>query len=244
MSEHSIAVDCKRLVATIDAEKDMRTRMRHCRQALGLGRQAVLEVGRLSDEDIATVQSTLRFAQRVSKGFCNPNVFITRLAEIRMRRLGLEKLPLVSMTKPKRVITESACLAIADAELPENWADGAVCLEAANAGRYVVAGTGADGCYSVIIRLLDADEPFLEPPEYKRVVEALPPFALNVSTGFVLFGAAEVLGKGAVLAAANGRYGCQLVSLRSGSALRIIATLISCGDVAEPFQQLPEFHEI
>lgn len=243
MAEYRIADACDQLSQTIKAESDVRLRMRQCRQALGLGRQAVLGAEGLTDADIQALQSVLRLARRASNGFCDTNILMTQLAAIRMDRLGFSRLPVIGETKAKRVRTETASLALADAVLPEGWWDTQAALDAANAGRYLVAGTGADGPCSVILRQLDCDEPFLVPQEYKKVLETLPPFRLTVTTGRVLFGAAENLGAGVALPIGNGTYLGQLVSLRSGVSLKIIATLVRDGGPVDPFHQLPEFRD-
>ena len=217
--------------------------MRYCRQALGLGREALQKAEQLTDEDMRAVQSILRVAQRASKGFCDTNAPITKLAAIRMEQLGLTRLPVINETRPKRVITDGACLAIADGELPENCWETHTAVAALNEGRYLLAGVGADGAYSVILRHLDADEPFLNPQEYKKVVESLPPFRLNVSTGRVLFGALDCITKGGVLPVENGSYQGQLVSLSSGRGVRFVATLVRDGGPVDPFYQMPEFRE-
>lgn len=244
MAEYRIADACEQLSLTIGAESDARLRMRQCRQALGLGRQAVLGAERLTDADMQALQSLLRLARRVSNGFCDTNTLMTQLAAIRMDRLGFSRLPVIGETKAKRVRTETASLAIADTALPDGWWDTQAALDAANAGRYLVAGTGADGPCSVLLRHLDCDEPFLVPQEYKKVMETLPSFRLTVSTGRVLFGAAENLGGGVTLPIGNGTYLGQLVSLRSGGSLKIVATLVRDGGQVDPFHQLPEFREV
>lgn len=241
MAEYRIADACEQLGLTIEAESDARLRMRQCRQALGLGRQAVLGAERLTDADIQALQSVLRLARRASNGFCDTNTLMTQLAAIRMDRLGFSRLPVIGETKAKRVRTETASLAMADGVLPDGWWDTQAALDAANAGRYLVTGTGADGPCSVLLRHLDCGEPFLVPQEYKKVLETLPPFRLAVTTGCVLFGAAENLGAGVALPIGNGRYLGQLVSLRSGDSLKFIATLVRDGGPVDPFHQLPEF---
>ena len=241
--DHQIAEACESLASIIDSERDARTRMRHCRQALGLAREALQKAEQLTDEDMRAVQSTLRVAQRASHGFCDTNAPMTKLAAIRMERLGFDRLPIICETKPKRVITDAACLAIADSELPENCLETHAAIAALNEGRYLLASVGADGAYSVLLRHLDADEPFLNPQEYKKVVETSPPFRLNVSTGRVLFGALDCITKGVVLPIDNGIYQGQLVSLRSGRGLKFVATLVRGGGTADPFYQLPEFRE-
>lgn len=243
MAEHQITVACEQLTLAIGAAKDPRTRMRHCRQALGLGRQAILKAAQLTDEDMLAVQSTLRLAQRASNGFCDTNTLMARLAAIRLDRLGFAQLPVIGETKPKRVRTDAACLAIADGDLPENWWDTQKAIEAANAGRYLAAGIGVDEAYSVVLRHLAGDEPFLNPQEYKKIVETLPPFRLNVSTGRAFFGAAESIRDGVELPMENGTYHGQLVSLRSGRSLKFVATLVRKGGAVDPFHRLPEFRE-
>jgi hypothetical protein len=71
MLRHPIAVACKVLISTIGVEKNPRERLKQCRQALGLGRQAVLEAAQLKDSDLQAIQSVLRLARSTSNGFCN-----------------------------------------------------------------------------------------------------------------------------------------------------------------------------
>lgn len=243
MAENQIADACEQLSLTIEAEKDARVRMRYCRQALGLGRQAVLDTACLTDEDMRSVQSVLNLARRMSNGFCDTSTLMTKLAAIRMDRLGFAQLPIIGETKPKRMRTEAASIAVADAELPDGWWDTQKAVEAVNAGRYLVAGIGADGPFSLSLRHLNADEPFLTIQEYKKVLETTAPFRLKVTTGRVLFGAAECIGSGAVLPVENGTYLGQLVSLRTSGNPRFVATLARDGGAVDAFHQLPEFRE-
>lgn len=244
MVENQIADACEQLSLTIEAEKDAKVRMRYCRQALGLGRQAIINAAHLTDEDMRSIQSVLRLARRRSNGFCDTSTFMTKLAAIRMVRLGFAQLPVIGETKPKRVWTDAASLAIADSELPDDWRDTHKAIEAANTSRYLVAGIGADGPCLVSLRHLNADEPFLTIQEYRKVVETLPPFRLKVTTGRVLFGAAEGIGSGAVLPIENGTYLGQLVSLRSNGNPRLIATLARDNGAIDAIHQLPEFREL
>ena len=228
----------------IAAEEDARTRMQHCRRAIGLGRSAVREADLLSDAEIIEVQDTLRLAHRVSLGMYNLNTSITKLAKFRMERLGILQLPILSATKPKNVVTDTACLAISDSNLPDNWYDTSKAVEAMNAEQFGLAGVGSDGVYSVCLRLIDAKDHFLEPAEYKNVVEVLPAFAISVDAGRLYFGPAENLQRGVGFLIANGRYVCSLATIRSGRRLRFLATMIQSDDPVPNVHQIPDFREI
>lgn len=244
MAKNRIANACDHLAAAIGAQRDARERMRQCRQVLGFGRQAVLDAALLDADDVVALQSVLRLARRASNGFCDTSTLMTKLAAIRMTQLGFVQLPVVCETKPKRIRTEAACLAVADNELPAGWWDTQTSLEAANAGRYLVAGIGADGACTVMLRHIDADEPFLNPREYKSVVESLPLFRLSVSTGRVFFGAAESLRGGVGLSLENGSYCCELTTLRSGRAVKVVATLVRGDKAVDPIVQAPAFRDL
>lgn len=232
------------LEKSIANEKDARSRMQYCRRAIALGRSAVREADALSDRDIEEIQNTLRFAHRVSLGMYNPNASITKLAKYRMERLGLQALPIIGVTKPKNVGTDVACLALSDDNLPDSWFDTATALQAINAEQYGLVGVGADGIYSVCLRHIDAKDHFLEPAEYKNIVEVLPPFAVQVTSGALCFGPAENLRSGATLPVPNGRYVCSLATIRSGRRLRFLATVFE-GDMSVPAaHQLLEFREL
>ena len=176
--DNDVLETARALTDSINTEADARTRMQFCRRAIGLGRSAVREAESLSDADVVEVQNTLRLAHRSSLGMYNPNASITKLAKFRMERLGISKLPILSATRPKKVGTDTACLALSDGCLSGDWFDTPTALTAMNEERYGLAGVGADGVYSVCLRLIDATDHFLEPPEYKHVVEVLPTFAV------------------------------------------------------------------
>jgi len=231
------------LAKDIAAETDARTRMQFCRRAIGLGRLAVKEANALLDTDIIEVQDTLRLAHRSSLGMYNPNASITKLAKFRMERLGILTLPLLSATKPKYVGTDTACLALSDNTLPDDWIDTSKALLAMNKEKYGLIGVGADGEYSLGLRLLDTTDHFLEPAEYKKVVEVLPPFAIKVKKERMYFGAAENLSNGAGFLIANGRYVCSLATLRIGPRLRFLATIIQSDQPVPSVHQLPELRE-
>jgi hypothetical protein len=74
---------------------------------------------------------------------------MAKLEAIRMDQLGFSQLPIIGETKPKRVVTDTASLAIADGQLTDDWWETHKAIEAANAGRYLIAGVGADGPCSV-----------------------------------------------------------------------------------------------
>ena len=217
--------------------------MRYCRQAIGLGRTAVKVAENLSDEDLLVVQASLRLAYRTSRGIHNTNTSITKLAKLRMHRTGLTQLPLVSATRPKRVTTESACLAVSSMALPACWFETSSALKSMNAGRYAVLGLEADGKYSLQLRLIDASDHFLEIPEYKRVIEVSPPMVILVENQRVLFGAADALEDGVGFSVENGRYICSVTSLRSGRHRRLIATLIRSDEDVPEIHQMPDLRE-
>lgn len=244
MVQNEIALASRQLAEDIKGEQDPRNRMRLCRKALGVGKTAVAEADHLADDEISDIQAMLRLAHRTSKGIYNPNTSITKLAKKRMERLGLVKLPVIRATRPKLVGTETACLSIADRELPENWWDTGSALEAINSGRYMLAGVGADGVCSLCIRLVAAREPFLDPPEYKKVIEALPNFSLRIESGQIWFGSAENVAGGVGFPLENGQYLGSVVSLRSGRNLRHVATIVRSESRTDVFHQLPEFREL
>lgn len=238
-----VANECRALGTSILSEDDARTRMQYCRRAIGLGRKAVKTAESMSEADLLDIQETLRIAYRASRGTYNPNASITKLAQVRMARAGLEQLPIVSATRPKLTGTDTACLAVSSEPLPEKWFDTPTAIEHMNEARYAVMGVGSDGSYSLCIRIIDATDHFLENPEYKKVIEVSPPIAIKIKNEMVFFGAPEAIKDGVGLRAANGRYICSVSSLRSGRYLRFVATLIrSDGDVPE-VHQLPEFRE-
>ncbi|MEM1277908.1 MAG: DUF6386 family protein [Pseudomonadota bacterium] len=244
MFDPDLPAAARALADSIVAETDPRTRMQLCKRSIGLGRQAVKDAESLSDRQIVAIQETLRLAHRVSLGTYNPNTSITKLAKVRMERLGLTSLPILGETRPKRVLTDTACLAISDRELEGDWFDTLTALSAINAGRYGLLGVGADGAYSVCLRLIDAEEHFHEPVEYKRIVEVSPVFALRVGTGRLVFGAAENLMQGGALEVENGRYLVVISSLRSGPRLRFIATALRSEAPVADFHQLPDLREL
>ena len=82
--EEDIVSSCRDLAASILSEGDARTRMQHCRRAIGLGRQAVKSAEGMSGTELLEVQDTLRLAFRASRGTYNPNASITKLAKLRM----------------------------------------------------------------------------------------------------------------------------------------------------------------
>ena len=227
---------------SIVQEADARKRMQLCRRAIGLGRTAVKEADTLSDAEVIEIQDTLRLAHQASRGLHNPNATITKLAKVQLDRLGISALPIISATKPKRVSTDAACLALSDKGLPDNWFDTSNALEGMNAEKFGLVGVGADGAYSVCLRLIDLSEHFLEPGEYKKIVEVLPPFAIKVHTERLYFGAAENLESGADLSLANGRYTCSIATLRSGKSRRLLATVIKSDKPVPVVHQIPEMN--
>lgn len=242
--ESDIASKCRELATSINSEDDARTRLQYCRQAIALGRTAVRTADTLSDTDLSDVQDTLRLAFRASRGTYNPNASITKLAKVRMERAGLTQLPIVSATRPKLVGTNSACLAISSQPLSGNWFDTHSAIKQMNLASYAVLSVGSDAFYSVILRLINADDHFLEYPEYKKVIEVSPPLAIRVENEQILFGAAEALENGVGFQLANGRYICSVSSLRSGRYPRFVATLIRSDDDVPAIHQLPEFREV
>ena len=242
--EDDIVNNCRALTASILSEDDARARMQCCRRAIGLGRNAVKASDCMSDADLVEVQNTLRLAYRASRGTYNPNASITKLAKVRMARAGISQLPIVSATRPRLVGTETACLAVSSNKLPENWFETPRAIKQMNAESYALMGVGADGTYSVCLRLIEADDHFLESPEYKKVVEVSPPMAVKIENEKVFFGAPEKIEDGAGFSLANGRYTCSVTSLRFGRYLRFIATLIRSDDTVPEVHQLPEFREV
>lgn len=113
-----------------------------------------------------------------------------------------------------------------------------------NEGQYLVISVGADGSYSLYLRLIEASDHFLESQEYKRVVKVLPPVAIRVENKQVFFGAAESVEVGGGLCVENGRCTCSVASLRSGRNLQFIATLIRSDDNIPEVYQFPEFREV
>ena len=242
--EENIPATCRALAESILSEKDSRNRMKQCRQAIGLGRNAVKNAEGMSDAELLDVQNTLRLAFRASRGIYNPNTSITKLARLRMERAGITKLPVISATRPKLVGTDAACLAVSDVKLPEKWFDTSRAIAAMNAEEFALMSVGADGTYSVCLRLIDANDHYLEASEYKKVIEVSPLMAIRIETGRVYFGAAEALEDGVGFQIANGRYVCSMTTLRSGPHLRFLATLIQSRDPVSEIHQLPEFREV
>lgn len=239
-----IASNCRALAASILSEEDARTRMQFCRRAIGLGRNAVNSAEGMSDTELLEVQNTLRLAYRASRGTCNPNASIAKLAKVRMERAGIKHLPIVSATRSRIVGTDTACLAVSGAKLPEKWYETPHALAAMNAEEFALMSVGADGSYSVCLRYIDANDHYLESPEYKKVVEVSPPMAVTIGTERVFFGAAEAVEDGVGFGIANGRYICSVTSLRSGRHPRFLATLIRSDDPLPEVYQLPEFREV
>ena len=242
--EEDIVSSCRDLAASILSEGDARTRMQHCRRAIGLGRQAVKYAEGMSGTELLEVQDTLRLAFRASRGTYNPNASITKLAKLRMERAGIMQLPIVSATESRIIGTDTACLAVSDEKLSEKWFETQHATAAMNAEDFALMGVGADGSYSICIRLIDADDHYLESSEYKKVVEVSPPVAIKIRTERVFFGAAEAVEDGVGFRIANGRYICSVTSLRSGRHLRFIATLIRSDEPVPEVHQLPEFREV
>jgi len=161
-----------------------------------------------------------------------------------MERAGLTQLPIVISTRPKLVDTDTACLAISSQALSENWFETQSAIKQMNSANYAVMGVGSDGSYSVCLRLINANDHYLEMPEYKKVVEVSPPFAIKVENEQMFFGAAEAIENGVGFQLANGRYICSVASLRSGRYPRFIATLIRSNEPVPVIHQWPEFREL
>lgn len=222
----SLSDKCIALENEINSESDPRRRIKLCRQGLGIGRDATRNAETLTEDEIHQLQATLRLVHSTSRGICNPNTHITKLAKTLMAKRGLDALPLLEKTRPKIVGTDTASLAIAAKDLPQDWYEPSAIIQGMEQQEFYAFGTGFDGGFSVCLRLLEGDSPFLDPKEYKRVVEALPPFALTIDNGGLFFGAAENVTAGVYLALETGRYVGTVVSLRSGRGLRLICTLI------------------
>ncbi|MGG7565777.1 hypothetical protein ACQ5SO_06385 [Rhodovulum sp. DZ06] len=214
------------------------------RRAIGLGQDAVRAAGTLEAGPLDAAIAALRAAHAASRGVYNPNASITKLAKRRMELAGLSELPLIAAPRAKGVGTDTACLAIACGPLPELFGDQPVAVAGMNAGRFFLFSTGADGRYSCALRLAEAEAPFLKPGEYKLVVEATPPFRLNMTVGRIFFGAAEDVARGTSVPAADGAWTGQVVSLRSGRGLRHVATLIPGAAPVSPFHAIPEMREL
>ena len=227
----------------IKHETNPRKRMQLCRKSLGLGKHAVKLAAKLTSDQIYDIQETLRLANRVSKGFQNANTSISKLAKARMEKLGINELNIRSYSRPRRVGTDTACLALSDAELEENWFESSVSLTRINEGAFFLLSIGADGINSLVLRILDMDELMLEPSEYKRVVEVSPVFRIEVSSGKLFFGAPENITAGVSIPASNGIYHGTITSLRSGANLKYIATLIQSSKPVEKLYQVPVFQE-
>lgn len=244
MSGQDLAELARKLGGDIASESDARKRMKLCRQALGLGRSAVKSAADLTDDDIKSIQSSLRLAHRASRGTFNPNVAVTKLAQTLMNRAGLTELDIIAATRSRTVVTDTASLAIADQELPDDWWDTKASLAQMNEGRYFHFTTGADGRFSVTLRLIAGTELFLQPKEYKQVLEVSPIFRVVVGSGRVQFGSAEDIVKGVSIPAETGPYLGTVTSLRSSHGPRFIATLIRSDAPVDPIHQTVEMTEL
>jgi hypothetical protein len=183
-------------------------------------------------------------AFRQSRGLANTNTSITKLAKARLDRLGLKSIPKHTETRFKAVTTDTACFAVSDRPLPENWTDPTAAVAAINAGNYFGFGLGADGRYPLRLRHIDMAEPFLEPAEYPKVIEALPQFALRVTTGHLYFGSAENITAGVAIAVPTGDYCGAVVSLRAGADVRLICTITALQSPTAPLTSFPELTEV
>lgn len=236
--QESLAREARDLVARIGAAPDPKTRLKECRGALVLGAEAVARASTLSGGQIAVVQEALRQAYSESRGTCRTHPHIARLARAEMAQQGVTSLPLRSASRAGRAVTATACLGLSGSNLTDGWWDTRTALDGINAGRYMLVGTGFDGLFSVRIRMLDGDRPFLEPKEYARLAEVSPEFAVEVSDGRLCFGAAENVEDGAVLELEDGWYRGTIACLRSGRGLTYIATLVDGDGLVAPMEQL------
>lgn len=237
------AEDCRAHAARIAAETDPRARQRRCRAALAFGVRAQAGAAGLSDADLRAVVDLLALAAARSRGMVPTGTIAAGLARLRMERIGLTAAPILRASRGRRTGTDAGALSLGPREaFAGDWSFAAM-LDEINAGRRFELGLGGDGGVSVALRLLDGPEPFLEPKEYGKLVEASPLFRLIVEAEAVWFGPAEAPSRGATIPVEPGEWRGQIVSLRSGQGLRHVASLFRDDRPVEPFAQLPEMRE-